>query len=109
MFVAMNRFKVAKGAEEEFEALWLGRESHLHRMEGFVEFHMLKGPERDDHRLYASHTIWRSKVDFEAWTRSQSFRDSHKAAPTTRPLYLGHPDFEGFEAIQTITADGKSV
>jgi heme-degrading monooxygenase HmoA len=105
MFIAMNRFKVALGSQEEFEAVWLNRQSHLAGMEGFVEFHMLKGPEREDHQLYASHTVWRSKADFEAWTRSESFRASHRGAPTSKPLYLGHPEFEGFEPIQTIAAD----
>ena len=45
---------------------------------GFVEFHLLKGPEREDHVLYASHTIWRSYADFEAWTRSEAFRAAHR-------------------------------
>jgi hypothetical protein len=25
---------------------------------GFVPFHLLKGPEAEDHTLYASHTVW---------------------------------------------------
>ena len=60
MFIAMNRFKVIKGSEKEFEAVWLSRETHLNELAGFVEFHLLKGPERDDHVLYSSHTIWQS-------------------------------------------------
>ena len=64
MFIAMNRFKVLPGAEADFEAVWLNRESHLHKVPGFVEFHMLRGPQRDDHRLYirvpvgTSRCIW---------------------------------------------------
>ena len=30
MYIAMNRFKVAKGSEEAFEKHWLSRESYLH-------------------------------------------------------------------------------
>ncbi len=99
MFVAMNRFKVVKGSEEEFEAVWKGRDSNLGEMKGFVEFHLLRGPEHDDHTLYASHTIWASREDFEAWTRSQQFRDSHKGVGQNKPLYLGPPEFEGFSAV----------
>ena len=44
MFIAMNRFKVLKEEAGDFEAMWLGRESHLEKNPGFVEFHMLKGP-----------------------------------------------------------------
>ena len=108
MFIAMNRFKVAKDATSDFEAVWLGRESHLAGMRGFVEFHMLRGPENEDHVLYASHTVWASRVDFEAWTKSDSFRQAHGRVPSTKPLYLGHPQFEGFEVIQTI-AQGSAA
>ena len=102
MFIAMNRFKVLPGAEEDFEALWLNRDSKLKQVPGFVEFHMLKGPKRDDHTLYSSHTTWRDHDAFEAWTRSEAFRSAHGSAGGTRPLYAGHPEFEGFEVIQTI-------
>jgi heme-degrading monooxygenase HmoA len=103
MFIAMNRFKVLPGAEADFEAVWLNRESHLHKVPGFVEFHMLRGPQRDDHRLYSSHTIWESEEHFLGWTRSEAFRDAHRGAGGNKPLYLGHPEFEGFEVIQTVT------
>lgn len=102
MYIAMNRFSVRKGSEAEFEAMWLGRDSYLDQVAGFVEFHLLKGPEREDNVLYASHTIWRSRADFEAWTRSEAFRAAHRDAGGRRPLYLGHPQFEGFEVIQTV-------
>jgi len=100
MFVAMNRFKVVKGQEEAFEAVWKGRDSRLKEMEGFVSFHLLRGPEAEDHTLYASHSIWASRAAFEAWTRSQQFRDAHKDAGQKKALYLGPPDFEGFDAVQ---------
>jgi heme-degrading monooxygenase HmoA len=102
MFIAMNRFHVIKEAAAEFEAVWLKRESYLHELDGFIEFHMLRGPERADHVLYSSHTVWASKAAFEAWTQSEQFRTSHARAPRNRPLTLGHPQFEGFEVIQTI-------
>ncbi|MEL6220563.1 MAG: antibiotic biosynthesis monooxygenase [Pseudomonadota bacterium] len=100
MFVAMNRFKVVKGQEAEFEAVWKGRDSRLHELQGFESFHLLRGAETEEHTLYASHTIWTSRDAFEAWTRSEQFRDAHKDAGKNKPLYLGHPDFEGFEAVQ---------
>jgi heme-degrading monooxygenase HmoA len=105
MFIAMNRFQVTKGSEQAFEQVWLTRESYLDRMPGFVEFQLLKGPEAEDHTLYASHTVWRTKADFEAWTKSDEFRRAHAragaGAESTAPLYLGHPKFEGFEVRQT--------
>jgi len=93
MFIAMNRFKVIKGSEAAFESVWLSRDSHLDKVPGFIEFHLLKGPEAEDHTLYASHTMWK--------TKSEAFRAAHSKAGDNKPLYLGHPQFEGFETIQT--------
>ena len=105
MYIAMNRFKVQKGQEETFERVWLTRETHLDRVPGFVEFHLLKGAEADDHTLYSSHTVWQSHATFEAWTKSDEFRMAHARAgnESTGSLYLEHPKFEGFEVVQTLT------
>lgn len=103
MFIAMNRFRVKRGAEVDFEDVWLNREIHIAKENGFVAFHLLRGPEREDHTLYASHTIWASEEDFIAWTKSQAFRDAHKDAGGNKPLYIGGPAFEGFSVVQTVT------
>ncbi len=105
-FIAMNRFKVKPGSEAAFEELWLTRESHLERVPGFVEFHLLRGPQADDHVLYSSHSIWRSRAHFEAWTKSEAFRLAHRDAGSAKGKaeYLGPPQFEGFEVIQTVAA-----
>lgn len=99
MFLAMNRFRIVLGQEGAFETVWRTRETHLSKVPGFKEFHLMKGPERDDHRLYASHTIWESREAFEAWTKSEAFRLAHKNAGDNKGFYLGHPEFEGFEAV----------
>ncbi|MCG8360539.1 MAG: antibiotic biosynthesis monooxygenase, partial [Kiloniellales bacterium] len=64
-----------------------------------VEFHLLKGPEADDHVLYASHTIWRGRAEFEAWTQSEAFRQAHRDAGQTKGMYVGGPQFEGFDVV----------
>ena len=106
MFIAMNRFQVVRGKEDEFETVWRTRESYLESVPGFVEFHLLKGPESEDHTLYASHSVWQSRSAFEDWTRSEAFRAAHGRAgnAATGPMYLGHPKFEGFEVKLTQTA-----
>ena len=110
MFIAMNRFKVLKDATKEFENVWFSRESYLHELPGFVAFHLLRGPEREDHILYSSHTIWRSHADFEAWTKSEAFRKAHARAGNinSKPTTLGHPEFEGFHVLQEEKADGST-
>ena len=102
MFIAMNRFQVLPGNEEAFEAVWMNRDNYLSEVPGFVEFSLLRGPQAEDHTLYSSHTVWRSREDFEAWTRSEAFRNAHRNAGDNKPLYLGHPRFEGFEVIQSV-------
>jgi heme-degrading monooxygenase HmoA len=102
MFIAMNRFRVRTGSEDAFEEVWLKRDTHLEKVPGFVEFHLLKGPQTDDYTLYASHSVWRSRAAFEAWTKSDAFRAAHNRAGENKPLYLDHPQFEGFEVKQTL-------
>src|ERR1035437_1839185 len=59
-------------------------------------------PEAEDHTLYASHTVWENRAVFEAWTKSEAFRAAPHKAGDNKPLYLGHPEFEGFEVCQTV-------
>jgi heme-degrading monooxygenase HmoA len=109
MFIAMNRFRVRKGSERDFEQVWLSRDTHLGKVVGFVEFHLLRGPEHEDHTLYSSHTVWQSRAAFEAWTRSEEFRAAHRDAGQNKPLYLDHPQFEGFEVVQTVRPGKAAV
>ncbi|HEY6992142.1 MAG TPA: antibiotic biosynthesis monooxygenase [Xanthobacteraceae bacterium] len=109
MFIAMNRFRVKKGCEQDFEQVWLSRDSHLAKVPGFVEFHLLKGPEHEDFTLYASHTVWQGRAAFEAWTRSEEFRAAHRDAGQNKPLYLDHPQFEGFDVRQTLSRGKAAV
>lgn len=102
MYIAMNRFKVKAGCEQDFEAVWKNRETRLDLVPGFMTFHLLKGPPDVDGgtTLYASHTTWASHEDFLKWTKSDHFREAHKNAGTNKPLYDGPPQFEGFEIIE---------
>lgn len=109
MYIAMNRFRVMKDHTGDFEQVWRDRNSYLHEVPGFLGFHLLKGPERTDHQLYASHTIWQSYADFEAWTRSDAFRKAHASAGERKVLTIGGPEFEGFQVLQEVKADGSRV
>ncbi len=101
MYLAMNRFTVKTDRAMAFEEVWRTRDSRLADVPGFVEFKLLKGPidEESGHTLYASHTIWQSREDFEGWTHSDHFKAAHKGAGQTSGMYKGHPEFEGFEPV----------
>jgi heme-degrading monooxygenase HmoA len=100
MFVAMNRFRVAPGSEGAFEEMWRKRDRHLDATPGFVSFHLLRGPDLGDHVLYCSHSTWRDRAAFEAWTRSEAFRAAHRDVGSGRSMYLAAPEFEGFETVE---------
>ncbi len=99
MFIAMNRFRIVKGKEGEFERIWAERDSHLDGVPGFEGFNLLRGPEAEDHTLYASHSVWASRRLFEDWTKSEAFRKAHAKAGSANDLYQGAPSFEGFETV----------
>lgn len=99
MFIAMNRFKIATGHETGFEDMWRRRETHLNGVPGFREFHLLRGPTEGEATLFASHTVWDSRVAFDAWTNSDAFRKAHMSAQAPEGMYLGPPHFEGFNVV----------
>jgi len=99
MFIAMNRFNVVLGKEDAFQEVWRQRESYLDDVPGFVNFNLLRGPTREEYTLFASHTTWQDKATFDAWTHSDAFKKVHAQAGKTKGLYIGHPNFEGFESV----------
>lgn len=99
MFIAMNRFRIARGKEAAFVEVWKQRDSYLDDVPGFKEFHLLQGDSTDEHTLFASHSVWESRDAFEAWTRSEAFRKAHSGAGSTRELHVGPPHLELFDAV----------
>lgn len=99
MYVAMNRFRIAPGKEQEFIEIWKSRDTFLSEVPGFKEFHLLQGPSSDEYTLFASHSIWESADAFADWTKSEAFRKAHAGAGGAKDIYLGPPQFEGFEAV----------
>ncbi|MCV6584701.1 MAG: antibiotic biosynthesis monooxygenase [Marinibacterium sp.] len=103
MYLTMNRFKVVTEHADAFEEVWKRRDSQLKTVPGFIAFHLMRGPQSDDHVLYASHTTWTDKAAFEAWTRSEAFRMAHKGAGGNAHLYLAPPVLEVFETVQELS------
>lgn len=99
MFIAMNRFRIAAGREAEFIEVWRQRDSRLAGVPGFQRFHLLQGASDGEATVFVSHSTWDSADAFQAWTRSEAFRAAHAGAGQQRGLYLGPPQFEGYEAV----------
>lgn len=99
MFIATNRFRIAPGRETEFIEVWRQRDNRLAEVPGFKTFKLLQGSSTPEATVFVSHSIWESVAAFEAWMRSESFRAAHANAGQQRGLYLGPPQFEGFEVV----------
>lgn len=99
MYIAMNRFRIAKGREEDFIEIWRSRDTYLSEVPGFKSFNLLRGPSDEEATLFASHSEWESAQAFTDWTQSEAFRKAHANAGVSKDIYLGPPKFEGFEAV----------
>ncbi|GLS27020.1 antibiotic biosynthesis monooxygenase family protein [Marinibactrum halimedae] len=97
MFIAMNKFKIKLGCEQEFIDIWEGRNTYLASVPGFKEFHLLRGSSHEEYTSFASHSTWESKEAFEAWTQSEAFRKAHANAGARKEIYLGPPQLDLYE------------
>ncbi len=100
MYIAMNRFKIKPGSEQDFINIWKNRDTYLDSVPGFKTFNLLQGSSGDEFTLFSSHSTWESKQAFVDWTESEQFRKAHAGAGgKSKDIYLGPPQFEGFEAV----------
>lgn len=99
LYIAMNRFHVTRGREKDFEAMWRDRKSYLDDVPGFRQFYLLRGPSNEEFTLFASHSQWDTQEAFKAWTQSEAFQQAHGRTHSTKSTIIGHPHFEGFEAV----------
>jgi heme-degrading monooxygenase HmoA len=87
MYLAMNRFKIVLGREDDFETVWKSRETHLEGVKGFKKFNLIKGATNEEFSLYVSHSEWSSEKDFWDWTKSESCLLSQKKCACHIDLY----------------------
>ena len=99
MYIAMNRFRIAPGREQDFINIWKNRDTHLDEVPGFRQFNLLQGATDEQCTLFTSHSVWDSEEAFVNWTKSEAFRKTHAQAGDSKGIYLGPPQFEGFKAV----------
>jgi heme-degrading monooxygenase HmoA len=76
MFIAMNRFQVMPGKEDEFEEIWRRRETYLEGVPGYVRFALLKSQMTPGE--YVSHSTWKDRQSFVDWSQSEAFQKAHR-------------------------------
>ena len=97
MYLAMSRLKVILGKEDEFETSWKNCETCTDGVKGFKSFNLIKGNVNKEFSLYIVQSEWNSESDFINWTKSDLFNSDHKNPNLKRNLYLGPPDFDGYQ------------
>ena len=95
MFIAMNRFRVVAGKEDDFEQIWRGRQSHLKGVPGFVQFALLKSEAAGE---YISQSTWADRDAFIAWTQSEAFAAGHRQG-SLAGILEGPPQVSTYEAV----------
>ena len=93
MFIAQNRFQVNEDFTQLFEEQ--RQESLLHEVPGFVFFARLKG---DEAGVYVNLSVWESRKAFEAWARSDAFKQAH-AQGLPEGALATHPGVSFYEVL----------
>ena len=75
MIFVMNRITVAEGREQDFEQTFAERDRAVDQMPGFVDMEVLRP---SDGRIYIVMTRWKTREDFDAWTKSEAFISAHR-------------------------------
>lgn len=99
MYIAMNRFQIARGQEARFEEVWRHRKSYLDDVPGFIDFKLLRGAFGEVSTVFLSHSQWESEQAFTDWTRSEAFKLAHQQARSPEGVVIGHPQFEGYSTV----------
>ncbi len=82
MFIAMNRFKIKPGCEQDFIAIWEGRDTFLQEVPGFKSFNLLQGQSTEEYTLFSSHATWEAVKRLKAGpSRMRSARPMPMPAP----------------------------
>ena len=99
MLVVCNRIPVNPEYAEAFEQRFKEREGMVDSMDGFISFQILR-PTNPEHP-YVVMTFWEDKASFDAWTKSDAFKQQHQNSRTlTDDALLGRPQIEISEVIQ---------
>lgn len=82
MIVVMNVVTVPTAGAAGFEAAFAARERRLSEVPGFAGFELLR---RDTGGEYVVLSRWESQEAFDAWRRSDHFKQAHKGDGHQRP------------------------
>lgn len=79
MFLAISRFAVANGMEDEVRVAFRQRPHLVDNAKGFIRMEVANPVDND--REFWLLTWWQEENDFRVWHESHSYRDSHVGIP----------------------------
>ena len=98
MITVANRIYVNPEYHDQFEARFRDRARLVDGMPGFVANHVLR-PTREGEPFVVL-TFWESREAFEAWTRSDAFRQGHaRSGSLPREAFSGPNVLEMHEVV----------
>ncbi|MEO1338094.1 MAG: antibiotic biosynthesis monooxygenase [Myxococcota bacterium] len=119
MIVVTNRIPVAKGHEIDFEDRFRNRVHLVDSHPGFIrnEVHRPQPmkmdrssgrwvPDEEAQGFYEVKTWWKTFADFEAWTKSDSFKEAHRDRPPAE-MFAGPNVLEVHEIFTSTDLDVK--
>lgn len=99
-YVTMNRFKIKPEYADDYVKVWEDARVNPKDVDGFLEFKFFKLDSKPgEYVLFSSYALWESKEKFQAWTKSEHFRNSHKTGERNRDMYVEKPNLECFEVL----------
>jgi len=84
VFVAINAVEVPAERAEAFAERFANRAGVVSASPGFIRFELLRPADGNTRWLVVIH--WRSRDDFDAWVRSQSFGRGHAQERSGGPV-----------------------
>src|SRR5271156_752015 len=87
LFLAMSRFEVANGLEDEVAAAFLARPHLVDGASGFVRMEVLRGIDRPAEFWLL--TYWTDQESYCSWHRGHGYRASHQGIPAGVKLEKG--------------------
>jgi len=98
MYIVMNRIDVSPEYAEAFEERFRSRARAVDEMPGFIRNLVLRPQRPED--PYIVLTMWRSREDFEAWTRSDAFQRGHaRSGSLPSEAFRGPSKLEQYEVV----------
>jgi heme-degrading monooxygenase HmoA len=103
MFVVCNRVKVNPQHTEAFEQLFLSRAHAVDQMPGFKAFQLLRPAKPGD--WYVVMVTWESKDHYQAWMKSDSFKQGHsRTGSLPDDVFLEPQKIELYEVLENVSA-----